>query len=316
MITFREIIVKGPVLGPGWIGRPELGLEDRPLTPAEIQKAAYNFLPGTPLGPPMMDANHDLIKQEAEVVESFVTSGPYEFNNMVYPAGTWFLTSKVTDPKLQEGILNGTFTGYSVGAWPEEYKDRLVAKGLFKDVAEGAWFPLTVSFATLPYYKEAVFKVFGPDDFIKKNIPNMEVDNLTNKEESGLASVVNKLLDIVINKEAKASEVEEESKFITEEKLKEELDARDEKLGERFDKIEELLTKEEVEEEEETEETEEEEETTEETTETEESEDDSEDNVAISKAIPIDEAKAKPEGTKSFMEQCGCDALGRNPKYL
>ena len=158
-----SILVKGPVLGPGWIGRPAMGLTDRPLTPPEIQKAAHGFLPGTPI----VDVQHDL-KKQAEVVESFITSNDYQFNGQTYPPGTWFVTSKVTDPTLIKGIQDGTFTGYSVGAWPEEYRDRLVAKGLFSDVKEGEWFALAVSIAKLPFYPEAIFKVFQPDEVIKK----------------------------------------------------------------------------------------------------------------------------------------------------
>lgn len=310
------LIVKGPVLGPGWIGRPNMGLIDRPLSEKEIQKAAYGFLPGTPI----MDVQHDL-KQQAEVVESFITSDTYQFNGRDYPPGTWFLTSKVTDPALINQIQEGRYTGYSVGAWPEEYRDKLVAKGLFTDVKEGEWFALAVSFAELPFYPEAVFKVFEPDEIIKKEVLKLEVDKLSD-EKNVLANAFNKLLDIAISKNVEVEEiqqVEEQPKFITEDMLKTELDSR-------FDEIKDMLKVEETpDESEETDESESDEpEETEATTETETEELESEetettpevaDDTMISKAIQIDEVKDK-EQKKGFLSDCGCDALGRNPKYL
>ena len=318
-------------MGPGWIGRPELGLEDRPLSEKEIQKAAYNFLPGTPLGSPFVDVQHDFIKQ-AEVVESFITSGPYDFNNITYPPGTWFLTSKITNPEIIEGVRNGTYTGYSLSAWPENQRQRLeqkinegqlIAKGLFSNVKEGEWFPLAVSIAKMPFYPEAVFKVFETDEFIKKNIPDQEVGKLS-EEKNALFRVIDKLLDNAINKEVKAEDAQtimESPKFVTEEML-------DSKLDGLLDKVKDLLEASQAEEETEEAEEEAEDETTEaqaETTETETEENSEEDETTeaeasddtmISKAIKIDEVKQEEKGSNGFMADCGCDALGRNPKYL
>ncbi len=321
-------------MGPGWIGRPELGLEDRPLSEKEIQKAAYNFLPGTPLGSPFVDVQHDFIKQ-AEVVESFITSGPYDFNGITYPPGTWFLTSKITNPEIIEGVRNGTYTGYSVSAWPENQRQRLeqkinegqlIAKGLFSNVKEGEWFPLAVSIAKMPFYPEAVFKVFETDEFIKKNIPDQEVGKLS-EEKNALFRVIDKLLDNAINKEVKAEDAQtimESPKFVTEEMLDSKLDGL---LNKVKDLVEASQAEEETEETEETEEVEEEAETTEaeaETTETESEEDSTEEEAEeveteealISKAIKIDEVKAEKKGNRGFLADCGCDPLGRNPKYL
>lgn len=333
-----SILIKGPVLGPGWTGRPELGLTDRPLTPPEIQKAAHGFLPGTPI----VDVQHDL-KKQAEVVESFITSNDYQFNGQTYPPGTWFVTSKVTDPTLIKGIQDGTFTGYSVGAWPEEYRDRLVAKGLFSDVKEGEWFALAVSIAKLPFYPEAIFKVFQPDEVIKKNIPDMEVDKLT-EEDKGIGSAFNKLLDFVINKEAKAEDVKtiaeatKGQQFVTEEMLDNKLDAHYKKMEElmKGSKVEDeddkkakaKSEKEEDEDEDKKEEAKKESKDSKEEKKAKAKEDeskddkedeDSEDNdddTMISKAIKIDDAKQGKKGKTTFMEECGLDPQGRNPKYL
>lgn len=328
-----EILVKGPVLGPGWIGRPAYGLTDRPLTEKEIQKAAYQFLPGTPI----IDVDHDM-KKQAEVVESFITSDYYHFNGEVYNPGTWFLTSRVTDPELIREIRSGKFTGYSVGAFPEEYRDRLVAKGLFADVKEGEWFAVAVSIAQVPFYPQAIFKVFEPDEFIKKNIPDMEVDNLK-EENNALASFTNKLLDLLIKKEVKSAEVKEIAegpKFVTEEMLDQKLEAHYARISEllsdskekqteeeskesKEEKKESKDTKEEKEPEKESKETKESEESKESKKEAKESKEDpekSEDETMISKAINIDEVKKEKTGNKTFFERAGCDSLGRNPKYL
>lgn len=311
------LLVKGPVLGPGWIGRPELGLTDRGLTEQEIQKAAHGFTAGTPI----IDVQHDLIKQ-ADVVESFITSDNYTFNDYVYPPGTWFVTSQVSDPKIISQIQSGELIGYSVGAWPEEYRDKLVAKGLFTDVSEGEWFALAVSLAKLPFYPEAVFKVFEPDEIIKKEIPELEDDKLS-EDGNVLANAFNKLLDIAISKNVEAEDVPqiiEQPKFITEEMLDAKLDAH-------YQKIEGLLqveeSTEESDEEAEEEAPESEEAASEESEETEETPEESEpetpevaDDTMISKAIQIDEVKNDKEASKGFLGDCGCDALGRNPKYL
>lgn len=335
-----SILIKGPVLGPGWIGRPAMGLTDRPLTPSEIQKAAHGFLPGTPI----VDVQHDL-KKQAEVVESFITSNDYQFNGQTYPPGTWFVTSKVTDPTLIKGIQDGTFKGYSVGAWPEEYRDRLVAKGLFSDVKEGEWFALAVSIAKLPFYPEAIFKVFQPDEVIKKNIPDMEVDKLT-EEDKGIGSAFNKLLDFVINKEAKAEDVKtiaeatKGQQFVTEEMLDNKLDAHYKKMEEL---VKEAKPKEDEKDDDKSDDDEEDkkedkeakkdskdskskdkkekakdtkEEDKEEDDESEDGSKDDGDDTMISKAIKIDDAKQGKKGKTTFMEECGLDPQGRNPDYL
>jgi hypothetical protein len=339
-----EILVKGPVLGPGWTGRPELGLTDRPLTEKEIQKAAFSFLENNPFDSPLIDKQHEFITK-GSLVENFVTSQDYEFNGHVYPPGTWFITTRVSESDMVQGVQDGTYTGFSVSAWPESKRglleqkiaeNGLIAKGLFNNTKEGEWLPIAVSIAKLPFYPEAVFKVFSPDEIIKKNIENLEVDNLSDGDNA-LAGFAGKLLDLVINKEAKTEEVKTEltdgPKFVTEEMLDSKLDAQ-------YKKFEELVNgskeeaKEDKKEEAKSDSKEDKEEDKKEEAKTdskedkkkeskdakkdkEEDEDSKEtDDAMISKAIKIDDVKQGKNGKKTFMEECGLDPMGRNPKYL
>ena len=237
------IYVKGAVISPGWIGRPELGVTDRPLTAPEIQKAAYSFPLGSPLfdfKQPVIDVQHDF-KPQALAVEQFIAPEPIEFNNDIYDPGTWFLTSKVTDPTIQRMILNGELNGYSVGAFPEEYKQLLVKKGMFADVPEGGWFPLAVSLVKMPFYPKAVFKVFGPDDIIKKSLNfNKEVDTVADGDNA-IAAMFGKLLDYVIKKEGsddgKQYETELEKKVRELKEENSELKSENEKQSKKIDKL-------------------------------------------------------------------------------
>jgi hypothetical protein len=289
-----EVYIKGPVLSPGLIGRPELGLEDRPLTPQEIQKAAYNYLPGSSI----VDVQHNMMKQ-AEVVESYIASEETTFNGQTYPAGTWFMTSKVTDPDLQNSIHKGELTGFSVGAFPEN----LIPKGLFKDVKEGEWFALAVSIVKMPYYPEMIFKIFKPDECIKKSIK--EVKTMTDEDKNAFG-LFDKILDYFMNKEVKAQEIEQvtEAPTIT----LEDVSAEIEKVKEEMAKLQPTEPVEEVVEEEVIEEPEPEPETIEAETEPEEPEPEPEEKI-IKKSIDIDDEK-QPQ-RKAYMEELGRDAFGR-----
>lgn len=333
-----DLYVKGPVISPGWIGRPELGKTDRPLTAAEIQKAAYAFPIGSPLldiQQPVVDVQHDF-QPQAVAVEQFIAPEPINFNNYTYEVGTWFLTSKVTDPLIQKRILSGELTGYSVGAFPEDYKTMLMAKGMFSDVPEGGWFPLAVSMVKMPFYPQAVFKVFGPEDIIKKSF-NSEVDNVSD-ENNAIAAMFGKLLDYVIKKEGSdedkyESELEKKVRKLKEsrEEDQEEIKKLRKKVDKLSDKDEEPPGKESDEEEEEDKEEDKKDkkkdkpkkdkkenkkdkkEKDEEQDEDEEIEGDKEEKI-IKKGLDIDDDKGKSH--KSFMDNIGCDSMGRNKKYL
>jgi hypothetical protein len=298
-----EIYVKGPVLSPGLVGRPELGLEDRPLTPQEIQKAAYNYLPGSSI----VDVQHNMMKQ-AEVVESYIASDETQFNGQTYPPGTWFMTSKVTDPELQNSIHKGELKGFSVGAFPEN----LIPKGLFKDVKEGEWFALAVSIVKMPYYPEMIFKVFKPDEFIKKSIK--EVKTMTDEDKS-VYGLFTKMFDYFVNKEANILEIEPvvEAPTLTLEDVNMEV----QNVKEQLSKLQtpEPVTEPEPEPEpeevkaEEQEAEPEPEETIEAEAEPEEPEDPEPEEKIIKKSIDIDEQK--PASRKGYMEELGRDAFGR-----
>lgn len=327
----NSLYIKGPVLSPGISD----SVSDRPLTPEEIQKAAYQFLPGSPI----VDVQH-AFKKIADVVESYVTPEPTKFNNMTYPAGTWFVTSRVTDPTIKKAIQDGELTGYSVGALPEKQYSELkrslpaITKAQFNSVKEGEWFPLTVSIVDRPSYKDMIFKVFGADEVIKKSREGY--DRMS--EENAIVGMFGKLLDHVITKsDDKKKEGEDDSLEKRVEKLETDFKGKLDDINEKLDKLnngkksekkeeekekddkksddkkkdeEKEKTKTDEENKDKTEEkTEQTIEQTSETTPTEEAT-----NNAITKSIPIDSEKSA--GKKSFMEKLGADPFGRNKKYL
>src|SRR5574343_719828 len=189
-----EVYIKGPVLSPGATGWPGM-TQDRPLSAKEIQKAAYQFLPGYSI----IDVQHSFMKQ-AEVVESYVSPEQTEFNGKMYPEGTWFVTSRVTSPEIIKAVNDGELTGYSIGAFPEkQYKQlKRINKSMLNDVEEGAWFPLAISIVDVPFYPEMVFKLFGPDDFIKKE---QIVEDKIMSEDKTRDTLLEKIFDYFIKKE-------------------------------------------------------------------------------------------------------------------
>lgn len=300
-----NFIVKGPVMIPGQSDRAG----DRPMSPEEIQKAAYQFASGFPI----IDYQHSFQKI-ADVVESFITPEETDFNGMQYPAGTWFITANVTDPEVQNGIKNGELTGYSVAALPEKnyddlrriIPDNVVSKSMFKDVDDGAWFPLTVSIVDIPCVPEAVFKAFDESDIVKKSLK--ENENMVDEKRDG---VFEKLVDFLINKaDAPVKEQAQPAEGQTAEddpvaELKKE-------IADLTSRIEKLEGANEVPVEKEAEEVESIEKEAEPIKKTAEVEEEKEE--VISKALPID-GKGKVVNT-SLMERLGCDSRGRNKKYM
>lgn len=328
-----DLIIKGPAMIPGQIDLQN----DRPLTPQEIQKAAYQFLPGSPI----VDVQH-AFKKIADVVESYIAPEDTVFNDKTYPAGTWFLSSKVTDPQVQQGIRNGELKGYSVAALPEkQYQDlkrvipdNIVSKALFKNVDEGAWFPLTVSIVDIPAVPDAIFKIFEPDDVIKKS--KGDVNQMT--EENAIVGMFSKLLDHVITKSDNKKDDNYSSKL--EDRVKElkdkntEYEDKLEKLNKKFDKLNNKLKAKEEDKDEDKKEDEKEDkedkskddkkkdndkQDSKDDKKDDKSEDKTEDttdvtDTAITKSIPIDSTTTT--GKKSLMEKIGADPFGRNKKYL
>lgn len=288
-----EIYIKGPVLSPGATGWPGM-TQDRPLSAKEIQKAAYQFLPGYSI----IDVQHSFMKQ-AEVVESYVSPEQTEFNGKIYPEGTWFVTSRVTSPEIIKAVEDGELTGYSIGAFPEkQYKElKRINKSMFNDVEEGAWFPLAISIVDVPFYPEMVFKLFGPDDFIKKE---QIVEDKIMSEDKTRDTLLEKIFDYFIKKEEVKEPVEESEDVAPEFITKSELDDFKVELIEMLKSDDEDEEDEEVEsEEEEVEDAGEDEEEPEEV--------DAPAGEPITKSLPVDQP---PVVKESFNKQLGRDAFG------
>lgn len=288
-----EIYIKGPVLSPGATGWPGM-TQDRPLSAKEIQKAAYQFLPGYSI----IDVQHSFMKQ-AEVVESYVSPEQTEFNGKIYPEGTWFVTSRVTSPEIIKAVNDGELTGYSIGAFPEkQYKElKRINKSMFNDVEEGAWFPLAISIVDVPFYPEMVFKLFGPDDFIKKE---QIVEDKIMSEDKTRDTLLEKIFDYFIKKEEVKEPVEETGDVAPEFITKSELDDFKAELIEMLKSDDEDEEDEEVEsEEEEVEDAGEDEEEPEEV--------DAPAGEPITKSLPVDQP---PVVKESFNKQLGRDAFG------
>lgn len=281
-----EIYIKGPVLSPGATGWPGM-TQDRPLSAKEIQKAAYQFLPGYSI----IDVQHSFMKQ-AEVVESYVSPEQTEFNGKIYPEGTWFVTSRVTSPEIIKAVEDGELTGYSIGAFPEkQYKElKRINKSMFNDVEEGAWFPLAISIVDVPFYPEMVFKLFGPDDFIKKE---QIVEDKIMSEDKTRDTLLEKIFDYFIKKEEVKEPVEGSEDVAPEFITKSELDDFKVEL------IEMLKSDDEDEEDEEVEDAGEDEEEPEEV--------DAPAGEPITKSLPVDQP---PVVKESFNKQLGRDAFG------
>lgn len=112
-------VVKGPVL------RPEVRDRHQTIIAADVvQKAAHDFLEDLNLAnrPGFMHKEFD---RDLKVVESYISEveETYEIkgkdgkvHKVTYPAGTWFLAMKVYEDTIWDGVKNGVFRGFSIGA--------------------------------------------------------------------------------------------------------------------------------------------------------------------------------------------------------
>lgn len=336
-----DMIIKGPAMIPGRVDRGG----DDPLTIEEIKKAENQFMADYKI----IDVQHNF-KKLTEPFESEIIQKQIEFNDRTYPPGTWFLTTIIKDPIIQEAILKGELTGYSPAAMPDKNYDELkrvipeylVAKSKqFKDYSK--WFVMTVSLVDVPDMPDSVFKVMNMEDFITTKIIKKEADKLTKEEnENGAMALLRDMFAHIIKKEAKVDENKYESGLeakVTELKTENEnKDKKIAKLEKRLEKLEKADEKQEDKEEDEKEskdkdknkkekkddkegdkenkdkqkDNEDKEEIVEEK-DKEEQKDSVEDKV-IKKSIDID--SANQNSNPSFMESIGCDSMGRNKKYL
>lgn len=226
-----DFIIKGPAMIPGVTDK----VGDRQLTGEEIQKGAYDFISSYGV----VDVQHSF-KRVGDPVESYIAPEPTQFNGIEYPAGTWFLTTRVTDPDVQEAIMKGELTGYSVGAFPEQEYDQLkrnnnlfvgkgpfTGKGRFSKVKEGAWFPLAVSIVDIPAVGDAIFKVFAPLEFIKKSL---DVEDKTMSEDKSRDSVIEMLIGAILKKNDEDPQKYESGLEAKVKELKEDIEKKDKEI--------------------------------------------------------------------------------------
>lgn len=79
----------------------------------EIQKAAHDFMEDMQ----QMGVMHRVLLDDTQccIVESEVTRKARTENGVKYPAGTWFIGSRVRNPGIRKGLRDGTITGFSIG---------------------------------------------------------------------------------------------------------------------------------------------------------------------------------------------------------
>lgn len=106
-------LVSGPVLVPG-----EPDADGDVVTPEQVEEVAHRFLEDYQ----NVDIMHRF-RNVARPVESYVLDEPRQINGVDLPAGTWMMTSRITDDDVWDGILSGRYTGYSITAVPRATKD-------------------------------------------------------------------------------------------------------------------------------------------------------------------------------------------------
>ena len=102
-------IVYGVVLAPD-----EVDFQDDYMVMEDIEKAAHDYL----IKSRIVGKQHEE-KNDADVVESYIAPQDMEFDGQNGPQkvkkGSWIIGIKVNDPKEWEKILDGSYTGFSVG---------------------------------------------------------------------------------------------------------------------------------------------------------------------------------------------------------
>lgn len=78
----------------------------------EIERAAHFYM----LNSQTVGDSH-LKEAPAKVVQSYVTPVDFTLNNQFVKKGSWVLVTKILDENLWQDILNGEYTGYSVGGF-------------------------------------------------------------------------------------------------------------------------------------------------------------------------------------------------------
>ena len=322
------VTITAPVLVPG-ARDCDYTNGETPLTREQIKEFAksyekYQFI----------DHEHGLTRNGnriGEPVKSFLLTQDTNMTllngeTQTYPAGSWFITSNLTDPQAIQTALDGGYTGYSVSIFSQNRADEYLAAlkskpdtplptacksinsngtGLIKDVIDPV--VLSVSLVKTPCLHES--------KFCKLNGDTMEDDVISLKSKLLSAMGMSEEAEVIALK-SQVTSLEE-----TINAMKSEFDSALKSMQEEFKTTleealkpvepEALKAEEENPEEEVSEEVEEVEETEEETT-TEEETDDEEEVIAEkghSKAEPVHDniiaEKSKPQNIY--------EALGRNP---
>lgn len=106
----HQQLVYGVVLAPG-----EIDTQGDSLTPKSIEEAAHRYMSNVR----RMKTEHD---EDANIipVESYIAPQDLAFNGIHGPQivtkGSWVLGVHILDPEIWQGVLNGDFTGFSIGA--------------------------------------------------------------------------------------------------------------------------------------------------------------------------------------------------------
>jgi hypothetical protein len=148
-----HVLFTGTALIPG---EPDCDFEDGEeiLTAEKVARIAHKFMNYR-----IIDKEHDFLvtkKNMGDPVESYLLDEPKVMKNIhgeerEYPAGTWVVKSKITDPEMMEAALKGEIA-YSVSVLSEDDADKITAsmKGrvLIKDINNPVGF--TVSLTRTP----------------------------------------------------------------------------------------------------------------------------------------------------------------------
>ena len=114
--TRDYIIVTLPILIPD-VHDCEYDRGEKPLSAEQIRKFAEEYLDWK-----IVDLEHEFLydgRVIGTLLESHITTSPQivkfiDGTPREYPAGTWFVTLKITDQDVIQGIKNGYYTGGSV----------------------------------------------------------------------------------------------------------------------------------------------------------------------------------------------------------
>lgn len=145
-----HVMFTGTALIPG---EPDCDAEngEEILTAEKVARIAHSFMDYR-----IIDKEHEFLvtkKNMGDPVESYLLDAPKTLTNIKgeereYPAGTWVVKSKITDPEMMKAALKGEIA-YSVSVLSKEDADKVMAanKGrvLIKEIPNPVGFTLTLT---------------------------------------------------------------------------------------------------------------------------------------------------------------------------